>query len=57
MQFGKKRVMNMELTPEERRRIRLAKNIARGVRYFLYFVIAAVVALVAAGLWISLHGG
>ncbi len=47
----------MELTPEELRRVRLARRIARGVRYFLYLVIAGVLALAAAGIWISLHGG
>jgi len=45
------------LTGEERRRIRLAGQIARGLRYFLYLVAAGMLALLAIGLYIQFGGG
>ena len=45
------------LTDEERRRVQLAGEIARGLRYFLYLVAAGVLALLALGLYIHFTGG
>jgi len=46
-----------KLTDRELRRVRLAGKIARGLRYFLYLVMAGLVALCGAGLYIYFTGG
>lgn len=45
-----------KLTDEELRRVRLAGEIARVLRYFLYLVMAGVLALLGLGLYIQ-YGG
>lgn len=49
--------MSQRLSEDERRKVRLAGQIARGTRYFLYFVLVALAILLAAGLYIHYSGG
>jgi len=46
-----------KLTDRELRRVRLAGKIARGLRYFLYLIMAGLVVLIGAGLYIHFTGG
>jgi len=54
---GKEGKSMQNLTPEERKRIKLAGQIARDIRYVLIFFTACVVAVAVWGFYILAHGG